>query len=234
MHILELLTQDNYLMYNLRLAKTLGIYEAILIGEFARKYNYWLSKGQLTEDEFFFITHEDVENDTGLSEHQQRKALKNLIDKGIVLVEKKGGLNRANYYKVVNDALLKYLTYHGLNLEGWEVKKVKDTNTTNTNTISTNIKKDKIKTYGEYNHVKFTDIEYSKLKEEFPNDYNDWIKKVDEYVESKGIKEYKNNLLTIRNWAKRASEWNNPGSINQNKKKPVEIDWDNLKVLKEY
>lgn len=40
MEILELLAQDNYLMYNLNLAKNLGIYESILIGELARKYNY--------------------------------------------------------------------------------------------------------------------------------------------------------------------------------------------------
>lgn len=92
----------------------------------------------LTADGFFFITQDDIENDTGLSEYQQRTAFKKLMDLGIVIVEKKGGLNRANYYKVVDHALLKYLTSQGLKIEPSDVKKVDDTNTIITNTVNTN------------------------------------------------------------------------------------------------
>lgn len=57
--------------------------------------------------------------------------------------------------------------------------------------------------YGEYKHVSLTDTEYSKLIEEFGEPIiNQYIEKVDEYVEQFG-KKYKNYNLTIRNWLKK-------------------------------
>lgn len=40
-----------------------------------------------------------------------------------------------------------------------------------------------------------------KLKDEFPNDWNERIERLSYYMESKG-KTYKNHLATIRNWAR--------------------------------
>lgn len=54
--------------------------------------------------------------------------------------------------------------------------------------------------YGEYNHVRLTDEQYSKLVEDLGEiKVKDYIKKVDEYCEQSG-KSYKNYSLTIRNW----------------------------------
>ena len=60
--------------------------------------------------------------------------------------------------------------------------------------------------YGKYKNVKFTDKQLGTLKTEFPNDWQERIDKVSGYVESKGIKQYSNNLATIRNWAKKDKE----------------------------
>ncbi len=59
--------------------------------------------------------------------------------------------------------------------------------------------------YGEYKNVLLTDEEYEKLKDEFPNDYEERIERLSSYIASKGAK-YKNHLATIRNWARKDRE----------------------------
>lgn len=69
---------------------------------------------------------------------------------------------------------------------------------------STRDKKQKHK-HGEFQHVILTDQDLEKLKSEFPLDWSERIKRLDEYIEMKGPKKasYANHLLTIRNWARR-------------------------------
>lgn len=62
--------------------------------------------------------------------------------------------------------------------------------------------KPKKKAYGEYKKVLLTDEELEKLKTEFPNDWQDWIDRVDGYCAQNG-KRYTNYLATIRNWARK-------------------------------
>ncbi len=56
--------------------------------------------------------------------------------------------------------------------------------------------------YGQYGNVLFSEEEFSRLQSEFPNDYEDRIERLSEYMASTG-KSYKNHLATIRNWARR-------------------------------
>jgi len=59
--------------------------------------------------------------------------------------------------------------------------------------------------YGEYKNVLLSDEELEKLKEEFPNDWQNKIENLSEYIASSG-KSYKNHLATIRKWAKADKE----------------------------
>ena len=61
--------------------------------------------------------------------------------------------------------------------------------------------------YGEYSNVLLSDTDLAKLKAEFPNDWEERIEKLSDYMESRGRK-YKNHLATIRCWAKRDEEKN--------------------------
>lgn len=61
--------------------------------------------------------------------------------------------------------------------------------------------------HGQYKNVLLSDEEFEKLKQEFPNDYQQRIERVSEYCASSG-KSYKNYLATIRNWARK----DNPSS----------------------
>ena len=56
--------------------------------------------------------------------------------------------------------------------------------------------------YGQYSNVLLTDADMDKLKAEFPEDYENRIERLSEYIASTG-KKYKNHLATIRNWARR-------------------------------
>ena len=56
--------------------------------------------------------------------------------------------------------------------------------------------------YGEYKNVFFTNEQYQKLLNEFPNDYNERIQRLDDYIQSSG-KKYKDCLATIRTWARK-------------------------------
>lgn len=56
--------------------------------------------------------------------------------------------------------------------------------------------------YGAYCNVLLSDEELSKLKKEFPSDWQLWIERLSGYMASTG-RHYKNHLATIRNWSRR-------------------------------
>ncbi len=73
----------------------------------------------------------------------------------------------------------------------------------------TKIKKHK---YGEYKNVLLTDNELEKLKNDFPNDYNERIEKMSSYLAYSG-KTYKNYYIALKTWAKKeahTTKVNNP------------------------
>lgn len=59
--------------------------------------------------------------------------------------------------------------------------------------------------YGEYKNVLLTDDQLTKLKAEFPRDWESRIERLSEYIETKGAK-YKNHYATIKSWARRDKE----------------------------
>lgn len=61
------------------------------------------------------------------------------------------------------------------------------------------------KRYGEFENVLLTDKQVEKLKQEFPDTWEDWIRRCDEYCE-RHHKEYDNYLMTIRCWARKDKE----------------------------
>ena len=59
--------------------------------------------------------------------------------------------------------------------------------------------------YGTYKNVLLTGEDMEKLKSEFPDDWQNRIERLSEYIASSG-KTYKNHLATIRVWAKKDKE----------------------------
>lgn len=56
--------------------------------------------------------------------------------------------------------------------------------------------------YGQYKNVMLTDKDMDKIKAEYPDDWQERIERLSEYMASKGTK-YKNHLATIRAWARK-------------------------------
>ena len=82
----------------------------------------------------------------------------------------------------------------------------------NINIYSSNKREEKITPvkhkYGEFKNVKLSDEDIGKLKKLYGQNYlEEYIKRLDEYIESTG-KHYKNHYLTIRNWIKKDLEKN--------------------------
>lgn len=69
--------------------------------------------------------------------------------------------------------------------------------------------KNKKHKYGEYKNVLLSDEELEKVKAEFPDDWEERIEAVSEYVAGSG-KSYKNFLAVIRNWARRDKKEQEP------------------------
>lgn len=68
-------------------------------------------------------------------------------------------------------------------------------------TAPANAAPEKKGTYGCYGNVKLSDTDLSKLKAEFPADWQERIDRLSTYMDSSG-KSYKNHLATIRKWAR--------------------------------
>ena len=99
MILASLLSSSSFIMTNKILIKAVGLDAAIIIGELCSEYNYWEERDQLTNEEWFFSTRENIEENTGLSEYQQRKAINILLKFGL-LETKKMGMPSKTYYKL--------------------------------------------------------------------------------------------------------------------------------------
>lgn len=120
--ISKLLSTDGFITVNKILIRELGLHEAIMIGEMCSEYNYWEKCNKL-ENDMFYSTRDNIEYNTGLSEHFQRKALKTLQEKNIITVEKRG-LPAVNYYRIDFDKLLTLLSTSCSYCEPLEVESV--------------------------------------------------------------------------------------------------------------
>ena len=78
MDILDFISQDNYIVYNKKLAKEIGINETILFMYFVSQYKWFSMNNQLTDDWYFYKTADDVYENTWLSRYQQKQATETL------------------------------------------------------------------------------------------------------------------------------------------------------------
>ena len=144
MGILQLLASRNFITVNKTLIQTLGIEEAIMLGELASEYDYWKSNGEL-EEGWFFSTVENVEENTTLTKYKQKKALDNLQKIGVLEVQRKGipakryiKINEERVFEILSNKKSKNLTSGSQEILLLEVKKF-DRNNNNNNNNNNNI-----------------------------------------------------------------------------------------------
>ena len=76
----SLLASSKYIIVNKDLIQSLGLNEAIILGELCSDFAYWESINQL-DNNYFYSTRDNIYKNTGINAHFQRIAIKNLEEK---------------------------------------------------------------------------------------------------------------------------------------------------------
>jgi uncharacterized phage protein (TIGR02220 family) len=147
MSLLNIIAGNSYWIINKTLARAIGVETALLYSDLAQAQLYW-DKKKGGASKYFFKVEEDIEEDTTLSSHKQRKGRKLLKEAGLLKTKRKGVPAKIYYLidqECIKNLLLKFLTTGSREIEGLEAKEF---NTTNNKEliIDTNNKKDTIYT----------------------------------------------------------------------------------------
>lgn len=145
MNITDLLAQDTFLVVNKKIAKEYGLEVSIMLSELAYEYNYWKDREQL-ENDYFYSTIENIQENTTLTKYQQTKALNKLKELNIIDY-KIQGIPPKRYIKVYSDNIFLILENKKSNIgktkvKNWKIKSQKlETNNNNIKIINNNNKK---------------------------------------------------------------------------------------------
>ena len=172
--IATLLSSDGYIQVNKELIKSVGLAEAIIVGELCAEYNYW-QINNLLEDDMFYSTIDNITLNTGLSEYEQRKAIKHLVELGILTVTKKG-IPAKNYFKFNFDLLCNFLSTSPLKIKALDVENLQINNN----------KQIKI---NNNSNTKVEDDDKTKEKSKKLSRYDKLVNLVDEYTNDPELKE---------------------------------------------
>ena len=104
----NILSQNSYWVINKTMTKRIGLEITLLLSDLITKEEYFEKKNQLVEDEWFFNTSENIEEDTTLSYHKQRIHIKKLEELGFIET-KRMGLPAKQYFKISKDIILLFL-----------------------------------------------------------------------------------------------------------------------------
>ncbi len=129
MGILQLIASRNFIVVNKEMIKFLGLEEAVLFGELCSEYDYWEKQGEIT-DGFFYSTIENIEENTALSEHKQRKAIENLKSKNIIET-KKMGMPAKRYIKINEEQIFDFFNLKCFKNSVTSCSKIKEQDTEN-------------------------------------------------------------------------------------------------------
>jgi len=172
MDVLDYLANDNYVIVNKDLIKIFGLKEAVLIGELCREYRYWKRENKL-EDNMFYSSINNIEDNTGLSAYEQREAIKSLENCGVLITQLKG-MPAKKYFEINDSQLLKILTTRCEKTSQQDVKKLhSNNNKNNKQTNNKSISKD-IDTDFEFGYSKKSKTKKPSLYDKCVNMINDF------------------------------------------------------------
>lgn len=133
----HLLSSSAFLVVNKELAKQIGLHEVVLLADLISKEQYFIDNNQLNEG-WFFNTAKNIQDDTTLTSHQQRKAIKNLKSLGIIETQLIG-IPAKQHFKINENKLLSYFNTSYSKSEQQVVKKTQTINKNKEITIKNNI-----------------------------------------------------------------------------------------------
>lgn len=226
MILASLLSSSSFIMTNKILIKAVGTDAAIILGELCSEYNYWEQRGELTNNEWFYSTRENIEDNTGLSEYKQRTAINQLLKLELIQTKKMGipckiyyKLNEANILECYTNTQKKLLEMaKNPVVKNSDNKKLKDSNTSSENFEEQDVQKLDTNNNNNNNNENHTQeqakkekVEYSPMvsmtKAEYQNLIDTYGKEVTKqlieqlslYKQAKG-KNYENDYAAILYW----------------------------------
>lgn len=105
--LIELLSSDNYVQYNVRIAQLLGLNTAVYLSELLRVSDKAIRKAKLNDNNYFTLDRKYIEKRTTLSKYQQLNIDKKLIELEILKVDENQdnilSLNLAILISLLND-----------------------------------------------------------------------------------------------------------------------------------
>lgn len=224
----SLLSHDNFIPVSKVLASKIGLLEATLFGELCAESDYWHERGEVTEDDYFFSTIENIENKLFIKRKTQERLIRTLVNIGLISISKRG-LPAKRYIKINEELLAKQLVQNDPSSRDKMDKLVGLKNTTNktikNKTIKNNISSKKFIPPTLEEVQQFIDKRQSPIDAKYFIDYyseNDWKDN-----NNKPIKNWKLKLITWEMREKKNKSSCRDSSI------PVErqCDWSDTREL---
>ncbi len=100
--IFQMLNPSKTLTVNRLLAHAIGLSEAVVYAALISKCSYYERNGMLDDSGWFYSTVPDLEASTALSEYQQKRCIKNLVDAGLI-ESKNRGLPAKRCFRIIED-----------------------------------------------------------------------------------------------------------------------------------
>jgi hypothetical protein len=109
--IRAILGKDKFLMLNLKLVQLIGLNEAVILTYVLDKMEYNLKWNKDVLSTGIVIYRKDIENRFKLSDYQQRKVEKNLVEEGLLTINTIfDGINTYNNYNINLEELFNKLS----------------------------------------------------------------------------------------------------------------------------
>ena len=205
----NLLSSTAFLVVNKELAKKIGLNETVLLADLISKEQYFIDNNQLN-DGWFFNTAKNIQADTTLTSHQQRKSIKNLKSLGIIETQLIG-IPAKQHFKIMTNKLLSYFNTSCENNAQQDVKKTQTINKNKEIIINNNISNNMI----EFRKMKFG-TEVSQLSAELQMSVdmaNEFLEYWCEANKSKTKMRWElektfDISLRLKRWHKNQTKWN--------------------------
>lgn len=123
----NMLVKEAYFMINKKLVRLFGIHAALFIADLISKEGYFAIRNKTQDNEWFYNTIKNREEDTRLSDFQQRNIIKKLIDVKILKVKLKG-IPARTYFKINHPQIIKFLngTYSSQEIKELSIQEIKE------------------------------------------------------------------------------------------------------------
>ena len=205
----HLLSSTAFLVVNKKLASEIGLHETVLLADLISKEQYFKEKEYSNYEMggWFFNTAKNIQEDTSLTAHQQRKAIKKLKSLGIIET-KLVGIPAKLHFKIIENKLLSYFTTSYSKTEEQVVKKTQTINKNKEIIINNNNIPIHIRAI-EFGNEVHKNIEYSKdMLSEFVSYWSEETRSRSNPKLKFELQKTFSISLRLKRWAKNQKNWN--------------------------